>query len=180
LRSWLWTIGRTSIHLNTGRWEQALALGERLHRLFPEENLTAGLAAFELGRKDEARWLLIAQDRQKSQLAAQVIAAAVTLIATAVFAKYFGGLGAAIGMLLGALTVWACAAAFVRSCPVRPSLRLALPPAAAATLAVLIAKWLDLSPLTGAFTCGAGMILLGMASANIRGACLYLIRAKRH
>jgi tetratricopeptide (TPR) repeat protein len=47
---------RTSIHLNTGRWEEALALGNRLHQLFPEENLTAGLAAFELGRKDEARW----------------------------------------------------------------------------------------------------------------------------
>ncbi|MCW8137585.1 MAG: hypothetical protein KIT58_01625 [Planctomycetota bacterium] len=47
---------RTSIYLNLGRWEEALALGDRLHRPFPEENLTAGLAAFELGRKDEARW----------------------------------------------------------------------------------------------------------------------------
>jgi tetratricopeptide (TPR) repeat protein len=47
---------RTSIHLNTGRWEKALALGDRLHRMFPEENLTAGLAAFELERVEEARW----------------------------------------------------------------------------------------------------------------------------
>ncbi len=32
---------RTSISLNTGRWEDALALGNRLHGLFPEENLSA-------------------------------------------------------------------------------------------------------------------------------------------
>ena len=47
---------RTSIFLNTDRWEDELTVGDRLHRLFPEENLTAGLAAFELGRRDEARW----------------------------------------------------------------------------------------------------------------------------
>jgi tetratricopeptide (TPR) repeat protein len=50
---------RTSIHLNTRRWEEAFAHGDRLHRLFAEENLTAALAAFELGRKDEARWRLL-------------------------------------------------------------------------------------------------------------------------
>ena len=47
---------RTAIYLNLGSWEQAFELGDRLHRLYAEENLNAALAAFELERRDEATW----------------------------------------------------------------------------------------------------------------------------
>lgn len=47
---------RASILLNTGRWEEALGAAHSLHQAFPEESLTAALAAYELGRRDEARW----------------------------------------------------------------------------------------------------------------------------
>lgn len=47
---------RATISLNVGRWQEALTAADRLHRLYPEQNLFAALAAFELGRKDEARW----------------------------------------------------------------------------------------------------------------------------
>ncbi|MBL4846149.1 MAG: hypothetical protein JKY65_11530 [Planctomycetes bacterium] len=47
---------RASIYLNMAEWEQAIVTANRLHQLFPEENMTAALAAFELGKKDEATW----------------------------------------------------------------------------------------------------------------------------
>lgn len=47
---------RAAIYLNLGRWEQALELGDRLHRVAPDENFVAALAAFEVGRRDEATW----------------------------------------------------------------------------------------------------------------------------
>ncbi|MGE0708796.1 MAG: hypothetical protein AB7N76_21565 [Planctomycetota bacterium] len=47
---------RRSIHLNTGRWELVAAPSRELCRSSPGDNLTAALAAFELGRRDEAAW----------------------------------------------------------------------------------------------------------------------------
>jgi tetratricopeptide (TPR) repeat protein len=45
---------RSSIFLNTGRWEEALAAADWIRRLDPGASLIGALAAFELGRRDEA------------------------------------------------------------------------------------------------------------------------------
>lgn len=50
------TAHRAAIYLNMGRWAEALSAGDRLHRLYAEENLVAGFAAFELGHSEEAAW----------------------------------------------------------------------------------------------------------------------------
>ena len=47
---------RSSIYLNTGRWEEALAASAYLQEIHPNEGFTAAFAAMELGRTDEATW----------------------------------------------------------------------------------------------------------------------------
>jgi tetratricopeptide (TPR) repeat protein len=48
--------GQGRVFLNTGRWREALDAGDYLHNIYPEENLIAALAAFELGLAEEATW----------------------------------------------------------------------------------------------------------------------------
>ena len=47
---------RASVYLNTGRWEEAAGTAGGLSHLYPTESLVAGLAAFEVGQRDEAAW----------------------------------------------------------------------------------------------------------------------------
>ena len=44
---------RAVIYLNTGKWQQAAEAAQRLTGLYPEANLIAGFALYELGRIDQ-------------------------------------------------------------------------------------------------------------------------------
>ncbi|MCI0601245.1 MAG: oligosaccharide flippase family protein, partial [Beijerinckiaceae bacterium] len=80
----LWTGAAAGVMLALGAQPlMRIAFGEGLAGSALEFSVLAWCLPLTLA-SGSARWLLIAQDRQKSQLAAQVIAAAVTLIATAV------------------------------------------------------------------------------------------------
>ncbi|MGQ0505802.1 MAG: hypothetical protein ACT4TC_10840, partial [Myxococcaceae bacterium] len=46
---------RASAHLNLGNWQNALDAALYIHQISPTESMVAALAAFELGRLDEAR-----------------------------------------------------------------------------------------------------------------------------
>ena len=50
---------RASACLNTGRWQEALAAAKFIHQISPGESLLAAFAAFELGRRGEARALFL-------------------------------------------------------------------------------------------------------------------------
>ena len=50
---------RATAFLCLGRWEQALDASLYLHRISPGESLMAAMAAFELGRREQARGLFI-------------------------------------------------------------------------------------------------------------------------
>jgi hypothetical protein len=47
---------RSSIYLNMGRWEEALAASDHLQEIHPNVGFTGAFAAMELGRTDEATW----------------------------------------------------------------------------------------------------------------------------
>ena len=66
-----------------------------------------------------ARLALIGQDRQNDVLKAQLLAAATTLVAAGVLAPWFGGEGAAAGILLGHAALWVITLWFNRTCPIR-------------------------------------------------------------
>jgi O-antigen/teichoic acid export membrane protein len=156
-----------------------LAFGEALAQSATEFSVLAWCIPVTLA-SGSARWLLIAQDRQKSQFTVQFVGAAVTLGLTALLAPKWGGLGAAIAMLVGAIVVWILATAFVRSCAVRPALRNMLLPAVAALSAAVLISWLKPDPVVGAVGAALALFLLAISLPSVRQACLHLMRAKKY
>ena len=126
-----------------------------------------------------ARWLLIAQDRHKTQMVIQFIGAFVTLAATFLLAPHMGGVGAAIGMLVGAFVIWVCATITVQGCAVRPSLFALAGPALSSAAVMVLARFIPLPPLVVAILGGSGVIIFGLAIPRVREACLFLIKSKR-
>lgn len=113
-----------------------------------------------------ARWLLVAGKRQQSLLAAQIVNAVLTVGAGYLFAARWGGMGAAVGCIIGSLGLWTVAHLRTAGFDVRPSLAANLLPIAAA---VVIIAGLTMLNLSGPLAAAAAIFVLGAGMALDRG-----------
>lgn len=96
--------------------------------------LSIGIGATFLS--GNARWMLIAAERTKSLLVAQIAGAATAICVSAALSAAFGSTGAAAGAAAAALVVWAFAHNRTRGLPARPAMKHIVGPG---TVAIVIA-----------------------------------------
>jgi tetratricopeptide (TPR) repeat protein len=66
---------RASVYLNTSRWQSALDAALYIHEISPGEGVVAALAAFQLGRPDDARVWFLHAALNKPRTVAMVVGA---------------------------------------------------------------------------------------------------------
>ncbi len=174
--------GWVGVTLALGMW----AVGDPAMRIiFGKDFAAAGpifstlgwMMVFELV-SGNARWLLVAAHRQNSLAIAQAIGAVTAIILTYVFAGQWGGVGAALAVVIANAGIWIYAQIRTEGLPAHPPLGpLAAPVAAAVVLYAVISIW-GPNPFVAGALIAIVMGALAIADAKFLAAVKMLSHAK--
>jgi len=154
-----------------------IAFGEALSQSFLEFSVLAWCLPVTLA-SGSARWLLIAQDKHKSQMFVQFAGAFVSIAVTFLFTRQLGGLAAAIGMLCGAILIFILANFAVRSCAIKPHNQALLLPGAVGIAAVIAGPLIPLPRVAAAGLLAILIVGLALLIPKVRASVFHLIESK--
>ncbi len=144
-----------------GPFVMKLVFGDEFAGAGPEFGILAWGGAITLA-SGNARWLLVTGQRQTSLFAAQCVGAATIVILCFVLTPIWGGVGAAVACLCGAVVLWGVAHWRTFGLPVRASLTGNLPAAGAAAGVVALLTIMNVGQLERALI-AISAVALGMA-----------------